>query len=241
MAKAYRNEKFMLSPAAREIRITSEYLEPRTRLMNAGVRRGIVFFGSARVRSGATPDYYEQASGLAERMAQWTVATHAPGSRYYFCTGGGPGLMQAASEGVARVDRHLNIGLNISLPHEQHANPFLVPELTFEFHYFFMRKFWFANLAQALVAFPGGFGTMDELFELLTLIQTGKIRERPVLLYGSEYWNKVLNFEELVDRRLIDAEDVSSLEIVDSVEAGAQYLEAQLADSPNYTSDALLP
>lgn len=240
VAKAYKNASFLLGPEAREIRILSEYLEPRTRLMRAGVRHGMAFFGSARLRPGATPDYCRLAAEFAERLAAWTVAQHPPGVRYHFCTGGGPGLMQAVSEGVARVDRHLNIGLNISLPHEQHANPFLVPELTFEFHYFFMRKFWFANLAQALVAFPGGFGTFDEIFEILTLIQTDKMRPRPVVLFGREFWEKVVNFHELVDRGLISSGDVEGLQMFDEVEPAVQFVTSRLAETNGRTPDALL-
>ncbi|HEU0196705.1 MAG TPA: LOG family protein [Nevskiaceae bacterium] len=235
MAKAYRNDRFLLSPEAREIRILSEYLEPRARLVDAGVRHGIVFFGSARLRLGATPDYCRMAIELAERLAAWTVAQHEPGQRYHFCTGGGPGIMQAVSEGVARVDKHLNIGLNISLPHEQHANPFLVPELSFDFHYFFMRKFWFANLAQALVAFPGGYGTMDELFELLTLIQTDKIRARPIVLFGREFWDKLFNFRELVARGLVDSTDIEMFQAVDDVDTAFEFITTRLSgkDAPS--------
>lgn len=239
--KAYRNESFLTGRDAREIRILAEYLEPRTRLMKAGVRRGIAFFGSARLRRGGDPDYYARAADLGARLAAWTTAAHAPRDRYHFCTGGGPGLMQAVCEGVARIDLHLNVGLNISLPHEEQANAFLPPELTFEFHYFFMRKFWFTNLAQAVVAFPGGFGTLDELFEVLTLIQTRKMGGRPIVLFGREFWERVVNFRELVTRGLLAAKDLDEFAIFDEVDAAADFLAARLTASVDVTPDALAP
>ncbi|TAM11550.1 MAG: LOG family protein [Nevskiaceae bacterium] len=241
VVKAYRNERFLASDEAREIRILSEYLEPRTRLLHAGVQRGIAVFGSARLRRGDTPDYYAMAVDLAERLARWTVATHPADARYHICTGGGPGIMEAAAEGTARVDRRLNVGLNISLLHEQHANPWLDPGLTFDFHYFFMRKFWFANLAQAVVAFPGGFGTMDELFEILTLLQTRKIRGRPVVLFGAEFWNAIVNFQVFVDRGLISARDLDDFKMVESVEEALEFLISRLADNATLPLGALTP
>ena len=226
--KAYNNADFMMGEHAREVRILCEYLEPRTRLRQAGVRRAMAFFGSARLREGAEPDYCVMASELTEKLARWTIERHTPGDRFHFCSGGGPGLMEAVGKGVAQVDRRLNIGLNISLQHEQHANPWLEPELIFEFHYFFMRKFWFANLAQAVVAFPGGFGTLDELFEMLTLIQTSKTSRRPVILFGREFWNRVIDMPLLVERGLISPEDPELFIYVDDVDQAFDYLTARL-------------
>lgn len=228
--KAYSNPDFMLGEDAREVRILCEYLEPRARLRQAGVRRALAFFGSARLRPGADPDYCAQATKLTERLARWTMDRHSAGSRFHFCSGGGPGIMEAVGKGVARVNRRLNIGLNISLQHEQHANPWLERDLTFEFHYFFMRKFWFANLAQAVVAFPGGFGTMDELFEMLTLIQTGKIASRPVVLFGSEFWSRVVDMVLLSDRGLISDSDKHGFVCMDSVDDVFSYLTSNLVD-----------
>src|SRR5699024_8601135 len=189
MAKAYKNPEFMLGDDARPLRILSEYIEPRTRLAAYDVERAVIFWGSARLRPrGSHPvhaavDYYDQARLLAARLVKWTMNTHADKQRYYICTGGGPGIMEAANRGAADVNRDLSLGLSISLPAEKDSNDYINQDLDFEFHYFFMRKFWFTNLAKALVVFPGGFGTMDELFEMLTLMQTDKHARVPVVLY----------------------------------------------------------
>ncbi|HWU69407.1 MAG TPA: LOG family protein [Stenotrophobium sp.] len=216
--KAYDNSSFLHSDTARGLRILSEYLEPEQRLRRLNINNGVIFFGSARTVPGGRPDYYAAAANLAERIAQWTLRSHAPRDRYYIVTGGGPGIMQAAHEGAARVNRALNIGLNISLPFEQHLNPCVKPNHAFEFHYFFMRKFWFLNLARAAVIFPGGFGTMDELFELLTLTQTGKSSAMPILLYGRAYWERTVNFKSLAQAGLISREDRKLFRIVNSVD-----------------------
>jgi len=221
---------------ARGVRILCEYLEPKTRLERDGIRRAIILFGSARTRrlqpapgTTAAPDYYSMAADLAERFARWTLATHAPADRYYLCTGGGPGIMEAAHEGGARVDRTLNIGFNISLPFEQHGNPFVEQDRAFEFHYFFMRKFWFMNVAEAFVVFPGGFGTLDELFEVLTLTQTGKARPMPVVLFGREFWDGLVNFDRLVERGLISQDDRDALLMVDTVGEAFEAITTALA------------
>lgn len=226
--KAYTNPDFMMGEDAREVRILCEYLEPKARLRRAGVHRALAFFGSARLRPGIDPDYCARATELAERLARWTMDSHPAESRFRFCSGGGPGIMEAVGKGVARVNRRLNIGLNISLQHEQHANPWLEQDLTFEFHYFFMRKFWFANLAQAVVAFPGGFGTLDELFEMLTMIQTGKIPARPVVLFGREFWSRVVDMALLSDRGLISGSDRQLFRCMDSVDDVFSYLTSNL-------------
>lgn len=227
---AYKDDEFLMSEEARSVRILCEYLEPRARLARLGASRAVIFFGSARVRPRAPhgPDYYALAADLAERLARWTLERHPPASRYYLCTGGGPGIMQAVHEGAARVDRTLNLGFNISLPHEQHVNPFVTRERAFEFHYFFMRKLWFASLAQAFVAFPGGFGTFDELFEMLNLTQTGKAQVKPILLFGAEFWRKAVNFDELLARGYVAAEDLRLMHTVDGVDEAYQVLTAAL-------------
>ena len=235
--KAYSNAEFLLSESAREIRILCEYLEPRARLRRARVQRGIAFFGSARLRPGRSPDYCAQASELARRLAEWTCLNHPSGQRYHICTGGGPGVMEAVGRGVAEIDRRLNVGLNISLPREQHANPYLDPDLTFEFHYFFMRKFWFTNLAQGVVAFPGGFGTLDELFEVLTLVQTKKMSPRPLVLFGMAYWSRVINTRLLVEWGLVDAKDPDLFICADSVDQAYEYLTERLPNQ--HGSDVL--
>ena len=230
-AKAYKNPEFLMSPEARTIRMLCEYVEPQTRLERHGASRAVIFWGSARIRPKpkSGPDYYQLASGLAERLARWTVRAHDPAERLHFCCGGGPGIMEATSKGVGKVDRRLNIALNISLPFEQSVNEHVTPELTFEFHYFFMRKFWFMKLAEAMVVFPGGFGTFDELFEMLTLVQTGKIPPMPFVLIGREFWKEAVNFEALARRGLISREDVDRLHFADSVDEAFAHLSQQLS------------
>ncbi|WP_420426481.1 TIGR00730 family Rossman fold protein [Algiphilus sp.] len=225
--KAYKNNEFLMSEEARGIRILCEYLEPRRRLAMHGISRAIVFFGSARIQRSTADDshdYYALAADLAERIAHWTMERHHPRSYYHLVTGGGPGIMQAVHEGSARVNGALNIGLNISLPFEQSLNSHVNLENAFEFHYFFMRKFWFVNLAHAAVALPGGFGTLDELFELLTLIQTGKAPRMPVVLLGREFWNAIVDFRGLADRGLIGEEDLELFRVCDDVDSAFRHL-----------------
>jgi uncharacterized protein (TIGR00730 family) len=231
--KAYKNHDFLMSAEARTLRMLAEYIEPQTRLARHGVQKAIIFWGSARLRPNPKtgPDYFRLASGLAERLARWTVDEHSPESRYYFCCGGGPGIMEASSSGVARVERRLNVALNISLPFEQSVNDHVTPELAFEFHYFFMRKFWFMKLAEAMVVFPGGFGTFDELFEMLTLVQTGKAKPMPFVLIGREFWNEAVNFEALARRGLISRADVDQIHFADTVDEAFAHLSRQLTSA----------
>ena len=162
--------------------------------------------------------YYEDARRLAHMLTDWSLTLPSKRHRFVVTTGGGPGIMEAANRG-AREAGGKTIGLNIALPFEQVPNPYITPELNFEFHYFFMRKLWFAYLAKALVVFPGGFGTLDELFEILTLTQTEKLAKKiTVLLYGEEYWRRVLNLEVLADAGAIAPEDVNLFEFVDTPE-----------------------
>ncbi|WP_029891145.1 LOG family protein [Polycyclovorans algicola] len=233
ITKAYKNEVFLNSEKARSIRILCEYSEPEQRFDRLGVRQGVIFFGSARTRSiDGQRDYYREAAALGERLARWTVDTHAAADRFHLITGGGPGIMQAGHEGAARVDRSLNIGLNISLPFEQHVNPHVQEDHAVEFHYFFLRKFWFLKLARAAVIFPGGFGTLDELFELLTLTQTGKSAPMPIILYGKEFWEGVVNFQMLADRGLISPEDLQLYSIQDDVDSAFERLRDGLEAPP---------
>jgi uncharacterized protein (TIGR00730 family) len=234
--KAYKNNDFLMSADARTVRMLCEYLEPLTRLKRQGVEHAIIFWGSARLKPNPKtgPDYFTLATGLAERLARWTVENHSPESRYFFCCGGGPGIMEASSRGVAKVDKRLNVALNISLPFEASVNDHVTPDLAFEFHYFFMRKFWFMKLAEAMVVFPGGFGTFDELFEMLTLVQTGKAKPMPFVLFGREFWNEAINFEALARRGLISPEDVERIHFADTVEEAFNHLSKELtAVSPS--------
>jgi uncharacterized protein (TIGR00730 family) len=167
--------------------------------------------------------YYRDADTLAYLLTKWTK-TLPDGKRFLVCSGGGPGMMEAANRGARRAGGQ-SIGLNVSLPFEQIPNPYVTPELTFEFHYFFMRKFWFAYLAKALVIFPGGFGTLDELFEILTLLQTKKV-EKPlsIVIYGAEYWKEVLNFDAIVNHHMISPEDLKLFTFADTPEFAFEFL-----------------
>lgn len=168
--------------------------------------------------------YYEDARRLAFLLSEWSVQIPARRRRFVVTTGGGPGIMEAANLGAKEAGAK-TIGLNIHLPFEQIPNPYISPSLNFEFHYFFMRKFWFAYLAKALVIFPGGFGTFDELFEILTLAQTQKLAKKIlVLIYGSEYWNRLINFQAMIDAGTISTEDLELFKIVDSPDEGFEFL-----------------
>ena len=186
---AYLDEKFMNSPDARALRILAEFLEPLAHFRREKIRDTVVFFGSARLtEDGPLARYYHEARELARLLTQWADQFTNSTYRFVVCSGGGPGIMEAANRG-AHDAKGKTVGLNIGLPFEQLPNPYITPELSFEFHYFFMRKFWFAYLSKALVVFPGGYGTMDELMELLTLSQTQKLAKKiTIVLYGSAYW-----------------------------------------------------
>ena len=172
--------------------------------------------------------YYEDARRMASMLTNWSLSLSGKRRRFVVTTGGGPGIMEAANRG-AREAGGKTIGLNINLPFEQMPNRYISPELNFEFHYFFMRKLWFAYLAKALIVFPGGFGTCDEFFEILTLAQTEKLAKKIlVLLYGSEYWNRVLNLQAMADTGTISPKDVHLFHIVDSPEEGFEYLKSGL-------------
>ena len=256
---AYRSPEFLDSDEARPIRILSEYLEPLRRFRRQRIRDTVVFFGSARIRSREAalcqfreleaaaapgrPDrevlaqaqrmldwskYYEDARELARRLTLWSQQLAGRCHRFVVCSGGGPGIMEAANRGAYEAGGK-TIGLNIRLPFEQGANPYISKDLHFEFHYFFMRKFWFAYLAKALVIFPGGFGTLDELFEILTLDQTQKLAERTeILLYGTEYWDPILDLQPMVDWGAISPADPALLTRVGSVDEAFERLRAAL-------------
>jgi uncharacterized protein (TIGR00730 family) len=215
---AYRDDDFLDSDEGRPVRILSEYLQPLRAFRRQHVHDTIAFFGSARIAEDdeALGGYYAAARELARLVTEWSAGLESPARRYVVCTGGGPGIMEAANRG-ARDAGGRTIGLNIGLPHEQLPNPYITPELSLEFRYFFMRKLWFAHLARAVVAFPGGFGTLDELCELLTLRQTGKL-DRPImiLLYGSKYWREILNFDALARHGMIAEQDVQALQFADT-------------------------
>lgn len=252
---AYQNEPFLNSPDGRILRILSEYVEPLARFRREQIQDTVVFFGSARFHSRDDAQktlrglkrncqseleqqkklksaqvgvdmarYYEDARRLAYLLTEWSIKIPARRRRFVVTTGGGPGIMEAANLGAHEAGGK-TVGLNINLPFEQYPNPYITPSLNFEFHYFFMRKFWFAYLAKALVIFPGGFGTLDELFEILTLAQTEKLAKKIlVVIYGREYWDKVLNLQHMADAGTISPEDLDLFKIVDSPEEGFEYL-----------------
>lgn len=249
---AYENLGFLRSRSGRSLRILSEYAEPEARFARYNIADTIVFFGSARVKSRAESEsrliaarrngedvataeralqmsaYYEAARSLAFRLTEWSKTLEGSTRRFVICTGGGPGIMEAANRGASEA-AGMSVGLNIELPHEQSPNAYITRELNFDFHYFFMRKFWFTYLAKAMAVFPGGFGTMDELFENLTLVQTKKLRKRiPVVLFGKSFWNEVVNFDAMVDAGTIVADDLKLFFTTDSVDEAFDYLTAEL-------------
>src|ERR1700734_2813204 len=168
--------------------------------------------------------YYEDARRLAHMLTKWSIQIPARHHRFVVTTGGGPGIMEAANLGAHEAGGK-TVGLNIQLPFEQYPNQYITPALNFQFHYFFMRKFWFAYLAKGLVIFPGGFGTMDELFEILTLAQTDKLAKKIlVVIYGSEYWKKIINFQAFVDAGTVSPQDIDQFKIIDSPDEAFEFL-----------------
>ncbi|SPE31900.1 conserved hypothetical protein [Candidatus Sulfopaludibacter sp. SbA3] len=226
---AYLNEQFLNSADARGLRILAEYLEPLAHFRKEKIRDTVVFFGSARTtEDGPMARYYNEARTLARMLTEWSDTLTNSACRFVVCSGGGPGIMEAANRGAADANGK-TIGLNIGLPFEQFPNPYITPELSFEFHYFFMRKFWFAYMAKALVVFPGGFGTMDELMEILTLTQTQKLTKKmSILLYGSSYWNEIINFQALVKHGVISPQDLNLFQFADDPDAAFAILKEGL-------------
>ena len=227
---AYEDPDFTRSDEARPLRIIAEYLDPLWRFRRAGIHDTIVFFGSARLAPGGPLGrYYEEARELARLITRWSKSLSSHLHRYVVCSGGGGGIMEAANRGASDAGGR-TIGLNIRLPQEQKPNPYISHQLNFEFHYFFMRKLWFAYLARALVVFPGGFGTLDELMEILTLAQTRKLASPiPVLLYGSAYWREIINFEALVRHGMIERTDLDLMCFADTPDSALDLLRARLA------------
>ena len=226
---AYKNDAFLDSPAARSLRILSEYLEPLDHFRREQIRDTIVFFGSARItEDGPMGNYYRDARELARRLTEWSDNVTTSACRFVVCSGGGPGIMEAANRGASDA-KGKTVGLNIGLPFEQLPNPYITPELSFEFHYFFMRKFWFAYLAKAMVVFPGGYGSLDELMEILTLVQTKKLNKKIIIvLYGSQFWKEVINFDALVRHGTISPDDLNLFEFADDVDTAQRILQEGL-------------
>ena len=236
---AFADPEFLLRRETRGIRFQLEMLKPEIDQQALGVENTIVVFGSARFpapeqasaalklaeesgdeealalarRHVRNAHYYDQARLFARIVASYSNP-RPPSEQLFICTGGGPGIMEAANRGAQEMGA-LNVGLNIVLPHEQSANPYISPSLNFKFHYFALRKMHFMMRAKALVAFPGGFGTLDELFEIITLVQTKKAKPVPIILFGSEYWKRLFNFEVLIEEGAIKREDLALFQYVD--------------------------
>ncbi|MFZ5485839.1 MAG: TIGR00730 family Rossman fold protein [Pseudomonadota bacterium] len=230
---AFADPEFLFRRETRGIRFQLELLKPDLGQSEQGIENTIVVFGSARLpnpedaavqlsnaqaagdaaqiaraqRAVHNARYYEAARRFAALVAQYSERQR-PSERIYICTGGGPGIMEAANRGAHETGA-LNIGLNIALPHEQHPNPFITPSLSFKFHYFALRKMHFMMRAKALLAFPGGFGTLDELFEVLTLVQTKKAKPLPIILFGTDYWKRLIDFDVLVEEGMVTAQDLT--------------------------------
>ena len=245
---AFADPEFLLRRETRGMRMQLEMLKPDLEQLQLGIENTIVVFGSARFVSPETAEqalqqargqgdaqalaaaqrqidhsvYYDQARQFARLVARYSRDCVAQ-RRLYICTGGGPGIMEAANRG-AHDEGMPNVGLNIALPHEQGANPYITPSLNFKFHYFALRKMHFMMRAKALVAFPGGYGTLDELFEVLTLVQTRKAKPVPILLFGSRYWKSLLNFDALLEAGAISPEDLELFRYVDEPETAWQWI-----------------
>jgi len=229
---AYADEDFLCREELRPVRLQLELLKPEMILMEAGIRSTVVMFGGARIPEpgkdpwaakneiqaknlAAASRYYEEARSFARLCSTHSLA--ANGQEYVVCTGGGPGVMEAGNRGAHDVGA-ASIGLNVVLPHEQAPNEYVTPEFSLNFHYFAIRKMHFLMRAKAITIFPGGFGTMDELFETLTLIQTRRMDHVPLILFGSEFWNSIVDFQALADFGTISPEDLDLLNFVDTAE-----------------------
>lgn len=255
---AFENLDYMHSSHARKLRVLAEFSEPEDRFTKQGIKDTVIFFGSARTKPMKTmkplyrkakrdknmtaselkaiesqlemSQYYEMAVELSRQISNW-LKERTEG--FAICSGGGPGMMEAANKG-AKLAGFPSIGLNINLPFEQEPNPHITPQLNFEFHYFFVRKYWFIYLAKAIIVFPGGVGTLDEMMEVLTLVQTKKIEKRmPIILFGKKFWKKVINFDYLVETGMISKEDFSLFHFSDSVEDAFQYVTKRFSNMLN--------
>ena len=240
---AFADPEFLLRRETRGIRFQLELLKPDLEQQAHGIENTIVVFGSARLRDDATSaalsqnaesggdealarraralqrnaHYYEKARAFGRIVAEYSAGKE-PRDMLFVCTGGGPGIMEAANRGAHEADG-ISVGLSIALPMEEAANPYVTPALSFKFHYFALRKMHFMMRAKALVAFPGGFGTLDELFEVITLVQTRKSRQVPIVLFGSDYWKRLVNFELLVEEGMISAADLELFQFADEPQA----------------------
>ena len=247
---AFADPEFLLRRETRGIRFQLEMLKPDLAQQEQGIEHTVVVFGSARFQSQEKAQknlesalssgialeikraqslvrnahFYEQARAFGHLIAQYSANKHNP-NKLFICTGGGPGIMEAANRGASEAGG-ISVGLNIALPHEQTPNPYITPELSFKFHYFALRKMHFMMRAKALVAFPGGFGTMDELFETLTLVQCKKAKPVPIVLFGTDYWKKVFHPENMLEEGVVTEEDLQLFRYVDTVEDAWEVIRA---------------
>ena len=247
---AFADPEFLLRRETRGIRFQLEMLKPDIAQQEHGIEHTVVVFGSARFQSqekaqktldtakssGNSSDiqraqalvrnahFYEQARAFGQLIAQYSANKNNP-NKLFICTGGGPGIMEAANRGASEAGG-ISVGLNISLPHEQTPNPYITPSLSFKFHYFALRKMHFMMRAKALVAFPGGFGTMDELFETLTLVQCKKAKPVPIVLFGTSYWKKIFHPQAMLEEGVIAEEDMQLFRYVDTVEDAWEVIRA---------------
>lgn len=250
---AFQDSEFLLRDDLRPVRFQLELLKPELLLDEAQIASMLVIYGSARIpepaaaaalvaaaktdderriaeRLAAKAHYYDEARALAARAAR--VPVDADGQRHFVvCSGGGPSIMEAANRGAVEAGAE-TIGLNIVLPHEQAPNAYVTPSLSFQFHYFALRKMHFLLRARAVAVFPGGFGTFDESFELLTLIQTGKMKALPIVFFGREFWNKVVDFDALADEGVINRSDIDLIRFVDTADEAWDYITQFWADDP---------
>ena len=247
---AFADPEFLSRRETRSFRFQLEMLKPDLELTELGINNTVVVFGSARFvspeeaaqkledakaqgnaqaiataeRAVINSRYYDAARRFARLVAKFSEM-QKPEDRLYICTGGGPGIMEAANRGA--FEEHApNVGMNITLPHEQSGNRYITPELCFKFHYFALRKMHLMMRAKALVVFPGGFGTMDELFEVLTLVQTGKAKGVPIVLFGSDFWSRMLNFDVMIEYGTISPNDVKLFHITDDVHEACRLIQA---------------
>ncbi|MDG2090583.1 MAG: TIGR00730 family Rossman fold protein [Gammaproteobacteria bacterium] len=222
---AFDDLDYLLADEQRPLRLLLELDKPETELKKHGIEHTVVIFGSARTQE--KNPYYQQANELSALISNKSGCDSCPD--LYVVTGGGPGIMEAANRGANEAG-YESIGLNIVLPHEQYPNSYISPELCFRFHYFAIRKMHFLLRARAIVAFPGGFGTMDEVFEALTLVQTGKIEPMPILLFGKEYWQRLINFDVFVEEGMASPEDMEHFVFVDDVEEAWDIIRQSMVD-----------
>ncbi|MDR3001070.1 MAG: TIGR00730 family Rossman fold protein [Fibromonadaceae bacterium] len=219
---AYYNKDFINSEHGRSVRIMSEFLASKAIIEDNKIDKTIVIFGSARIEP--QNKYYQATNSLALKLGEW--AKKQP-EKYAICTGGGPGIMEAGNKGAKEAGAP-SLGFCIELPFEQSTNPYVDENLEIQFHYFFLRKFWFLAKSSAIVIFPGGYGTFDELFEALTMLQNRKTKDVPLVLFGTEFWNSMVNWQRFIDDGLIDKEDLALIHFSDDVDETFEYIKREL-------------